>query len=209
MPDGDKVYYGVSREFAEAYGVLCDGYFGEEQIAVKIAKGLCIRLKRYGNPSIDLVNYVYADLSGAMASGIVIQAEEESYSIDQLARTLMGHRRGIPLAVDACKSYVMRIAEDNHREMDVVTLLRTYVLRVLEADFYERLPLLNHRNDVTQEFIEDKLERVRPYLELEIERVVSHIVKNGRVDGLRKKSRDRGKGKPNFEAMNILMPESS
>lgn len=208
MPDGDVVYHGVGRGYAGAYNELCEGYFSDEHVAGKIAKALRKSLKRYGNQPITLVTRTFADVSGAVASGAVIQPTQESYQIDQVARELMGHRRGTPLAVDACKEYVMRVCDGTGQAMTVISVLRGYVSRVLQADFYEHLPLLNHHNDIAPEIVDERLQKVRPHLDLEIERMVAQIVKTGRVDRLRKEPRDRTNSQPDFAGMDISMPGS-
>lgn len=206
MPDGDVVYHGVGRGYAGAYNELCEGYFSNEQIAGKIAKALRKGLKRYGNQPITLVIQTFADVSDAVARRTEIQPTEESYQIDQAARELMGHRRGTPLAVDACKEYVMQVCAGSGTNLTVVSVIRGYVSRVLQADFYEHLPLLNHHNDIPSEVVDQRIQQVRPHLDVEIEKIVAQIAKTGRVDRLRKEPRDRIKPQPDFSGMDISMP---
>lgn len=206
MPDGDVVYHGVGRGYAGAYQELCEGYFGDEHIAGTIAKALRKSLKRYGNQPVLLVNQTFGDVSNAMAGGTGIDFTQESYIIDQNARDLMGHRRGTPLASDACKEYVMRVCDGTGGAMTVNSVIRGYVSRVLHADFYEHLPLLNHHNDADPQVIERRLEQVRPYLELEVESIVAQIAKSGRVDHLRREKRDSTVPKPDFGDIDISMP---
>lgn len=208
MPDGDVVYHDVRRGYAGAYKELCEGYFNDEKVAGKIAKALRGSLKRYGNQPIALVSRTFADVSSAVASGAAIQPTQESYQIDETARELMGHRRGTPLATDACKEYVMRVCDGTGSDLTFVSVIREYVSRVLQADFYEHLPLLNHYNDVSPAFIEQRLQQVQPHLDLEIERIVSQIVKAGRVDRLRKEPRNRAIPQPDFSGMDVSMPGS-
>ncbi|MBE7512726.1 MAG: hypothetical protein HS103_07910 [Anaerolineales bacterium] len=162
MPDGDVVYHGVGRGYAGAYNELCEGYFSDEQVAGKIAKALRKGLKRYGNQPITLVTQTFADVSDAVARGTGILSTQESYQIDQTARELMGHRRGTPLAVDACKEYVMQVCAGAGNSLTVVSVIRGYVSRVLQADFYEHLPLLNHHNDISSEVVDQRIQQVRP-----------------------------------------------
>ncbi len=206
MPDGDVVYYGVGRGYAGAYNELCEGYFSDEHVAGTIAKALRKSLKRYGNQPVTLVIQTFADVSSAASSGVVIQPVQESYQIDETARQLMGHRRGTPLAADASKEYVMQVSQGIGHTVTVVSVLRGYVSRVLQADFYEHLPLLNHHNDVAPEIIDQRLEKVRPHLDAEIERIAAHIAKTGRVDRLRKEPRDHATPQPDFAGMDISMP---
>jgi hypothetical protein len=206
MPDGDVVYHGVGRGYAGAYKELCEGYFSDQHVAGKIAKALRKSLKRYGNPPVTLAIQTFSDVSSAVASGVTIDPAQESYQIDQTAREQLGHRRGTPLAIDACKEYVMQVCDGSGDGLTVISVIRGYVSRVLQADFYEHLPLLNHHNDVAPEIIEQRLQQVRPHLDMEIERIVAQIAKSGRVDRLRKERRDNTLPEPDFSGMDVAMP---
>jgi hypothetical protein len=207
MPDGDVVYHGVGRGYAGAYKELCEGYFNDEHVAGKIANALRKSLKRYGNQPITLVTQTFSDVSDAVARGVSIDATQESYQIDQTARELMGHRRGTPLAIDACKEYVMQVRDDMSPQPTAVTVIKNYVIRVLDADFFQHLPLLSHHNNTDPQMVEERLQQIRPYLDAEVERMVAQIAKSGRVDRLRKQAREQG-GMPDFSNMDIAVPES-
>lgn len=206
MPDGDVVYHGVGRGYAGAYKELSEGYFSDEHIAGKIANALRKSLKTYGNQPVALVTQTFSDVSSAVASGVSIDATQESYQIDQTARELMGHRRGTPLAIDACKEYVMQVCDGVSPQPTPVSVIRNYVMRVLDADFYEHLPLLSHHNDTDPQVIAERLQRIRPYLDLEVERIVAQIAKSGRVDHLRKEKRDQEQSMPDFGEMDVAVP---
>jgi hypothetical protein len=206
MPDGDVVYHGVGRGYAGAYNELCEGYFSDQHVAGKISQALRKSLKRYGNPPVVLVIQTFAEVSKAVSGGATIVPTQESYQIDQTARELMGHRRGTPLAADACKEYMMRVCDGLGEGMTIGFVLRAYVSRVLQADFYEHLPLLNHHNDIDPEIVEQRLQKIRPYLDVEIERIVAQIVKTRRVDRLHKERRPSTSPEPDFTGMDVSMP---
>jgi hypothetical protein len=205
MPDGDVVYHGVSRGFAGAYKEFCEAYFNNEQVAGKIAKALRKTVKQYGNPPIQLVLNTVEGVTSQLIRGMSIDYVQEGYIIDQSARESMGHRRGMPLAVDACKACVRQVAEARDHNMTKVVVIREYVNRVLDADFFEHLPLLSHHHNVHPEVLEQRLHQIRPYLDLEIERIVAQIAKAERVDRLRKTSKER-KAELDFSQMDIAMP---
>jgi len=119
----------------------------------------------------------------------------------------MGHRRGISLAIDACKEYVIQVCDGVSTQPTVTSVIRSYIKRVLDADFYEHLPLLNHYNHTDPQVIEARVEELRPYLDAEVELIVSQIKKSARVDHLRKQSRDRERQMPDFGDMDIAVPE--
>jgi|GEM_PF-1899160 len=205
MPDGDIVYFGVSPSYAKAYKALCQSYFTPEQVAKITAKAMRKGLNRYGNPPLSLITQTFSGIADAIATGTPIHPAEESYMIDDMARTLQGHRRGIPLAVDTCKAYVMKVCQDDADPSSIKTSIREYIQRVLDADFIECLPLLKHHNDVDPEFVEQRLEQVRPYLALEVERIVAQLAKNPDVTALRKARRASTEPEPDFAIMDISM----
>ncbi|MCB9437331.1 MAG: hypothetical protein H6673_10125 [Anaerolineales bacterium] len=206
MPDGDVVYHVIGRQFGGAYNALCESFYTHEQVAAKISKALRKMLKHYGNPPIQLVMRTVTEVSDALMNGLSIDVEQEGYLIDQLARELMGHRRATPLAVDACKWCVIEAIHGNSDAISEVVVVREYINRVIDADFFEHLPLLNHHNDISPEAIEKRLRQVRPYLDREIEHMVAQIVRLGCVDSL-KKRRQKRVAKLDFSEMDIAMPE--
>ena len=208
MPDGDVVYHGVGRGFQSAYQQLCEGYFDEEHVAANIAKALRKQVKRYGNQPIALIGQTCSGLSASVASGSPIEYGEASRQIDDVARYLMGHRRGTPLAMEACKEYLLEMNAGAITEVMPTDVLRNYVSRVLLADFWEHLPLLNYHNGVEPEVIEERLERVRPYVEAEIEFMASQIAKTGKVDRLRKLSHAPASTPPDFESIDVSLANS-
>jgi hypothetical protein len=205
MPDGDVVYYHVGGAFAHAYRELCEGHFSEEHVTASIAKALRKTLKCYGNQPIALVNRVFVDVSQAVIDGIKIQYAEESKIIDESARDLMGHRRGMPLAVDTCKEYVLNISTEATERNQLEDVVGCYVSKVLAADFWERLPLVNHHNNADPEFIEERLRKVRPLVVSEIDHIVHQICKSGNVDRLSKKRRVENISPPDFKNMDVSL----
>ena len=208
MPDGDVVYYGVGRTFATAYKEVCEGYFDEDHVAARVGKALRKTLKRYGNQPVTLTLDTYADISDAIGHGVGIDPAEEGYLIDERARQLMGHRRGTAIAIDACKEFAMQLNADDSTPATETVVVRNYVRRVLDAEFFERLPLVDHHNGVDPSVVENRIRKMHPNLELEIENIVSQIVKSGRVDHLRKRRRKDKESKPDFSQMDISMPQS-
>lgn len=203
MPDADVVYHRIGRDFAGAYKELCEGHFSDEYIAASVAKGLRKRLKGYGNQPITLISQTFDGISGAVRIGSLIDFNEESQLIDDASRQLMGHRRGTPLAIEVCKEYALEVIAGAATDAALKDVIESYVSRVLLADFWEHMPLVNHHNNVDPEVIEERLERLRPYLNAEIEIMASQIVKAGNVDGIRKLPRSRDSQPPDFENMDV------
>src|SRR5688572_12357526 len=176
MPDGDFTHNKVGRDYKKPYEALCEGHFTEERVAQMIAKALVKTLKKYGNNPVQLANRVFSEICDALNQNFDIELSVESKVINQVAFELMGHRRAMPLAIDACKEYVMQVIEGKNQGT-IVPLIRNYVERALAADFLERFPLDGHHNNASPEFVRERLEKVRPHLGQEIEHIVSQIAK--------------------------------
>lgn len=208
MPDGDVVYYGVSPAGASAYNALCQDLSSEYQAGM-LAKFIRKTLKQYGNPPLSLAAHTAADVANAISAGGTLNAAQESCLIDESARELHGHRRGMELSVDACKACIMIGVEIDRASFLMGDMLREYMVRVLYADFVERLPLLNHHNDISPDMIDQRLERLRPHLNREIERMVAQLVKKPDIRSLRKERSASPKPAPDFDTMDISLPESA
>jgi hypothetical protein len=202
MPDGDVVYHKVGGGYTDVYHALCQEHYSAEQVANMLAAALQRGLKRYGYQSINLLMTTFEDVSSALAKGTGLDATQESFIIDDVARGLMGHRRGIPLAIDACKDYVLSLAEGTISQPNAYEMVRNYVKRVLAADFYERLPLTHHYDNADPVRVERRLEQVRQYLDGNITSIVAHIVNKRRVDRFPKVRVDT----PDFANTNIPLP---
>ena len=208
MPDGDVVYYGVSPAGTSAYKALCQNLSTEYQAGM-LAKFIRKTLKEYGNPPLSLAAYTAADVANVVSAGGILYAAQESCLIDETACELHGHRRGMELSVDACKACVMMGVDTDRAPFLMGDMLREYMVRILYADFVERLPLLNHHNDIPPDMIDQRLERLRPHLDLEIERMVAQLVKKPDVRSLRKERSASPKPASAFDTMDISLPGSA
>ena len=204
MPDGDVVYHGVGRGYIAPYKELCEGRFSDEQIAADLAKSLRNGLKRYGNPPVNIIFETVDDLAQGVERGIHLDVSEESRQIDDCAHRMMGHRRGMPIAVDACKSLMLASAAGEGTEQALHDTVRDYIERVLNADFVERLPLHNLHDKADPEEVAQRLKRVLHHLVPEIDSMVANIVKNQNVDGLRKRPSQK-QPPPDFSQIDVSL----
>ncbi len=209
MPDGDVVYHEVGRFYRGAYRELCEGYFPDEHITASIVRGLRKTLKRYGNSPITLISRTFDSVSGAIGEGVPVEYDEASHHIDLTARELMGHRRGMPLAIDACKDFVLTAVSETRFNEALKDVIRNYVSRALRADFLERMPLVNHHANADPEIIEKRLIRIQPLLDKEVEIIASRIAKAGKVDQIRQKRHSSTAQQSDFEHMDVSFPDTS
>lgn len=203
MPDGDIVHHRVGRGFVRAYRELCESHFSDEHVTASIAKALRKTLRFYGNAPVELLQRVFKDVSGAVGQGDRIRYSAESEIIDDTARELMGHRRGMALAVDACKEYVLDVSEQTTAKNSLDDVIESYVSKVLAADFWERMPLVHHHDNADPEYVGQRLEQVHSLLQPEIEHIVSQISRSGNVNRLRKKQQSKPDSPPDFEHMDV------
>jgi hypothetical protein len=204
MPDGDVIRYGVGSKFTRVYEEICDMATDDDYsyIVDRVAQVTCQTLKLYGNEPIQLMKRVYQEITIALENGEILSPSQMSYWIDNIARNLMGHKYGISIGVDTCKEITMMLANGEGLNFSNKVFIRRYIERVLDANFYESMPLNVHYHDADPFDIEQRIQNIRPLLNEYIEDSVSKIIKDGTVDKLTKKRKPRNFN-PNFSDMDL------
>jgi len=187
MPDGDVIYYHVGKHFATPYKALCDDAYEDkpDEVAEMTGTGLRNRLKRYGQQPILLIQKITQQLHQGF--GQPINFEQESIYVDQIALELMGNKRGISLATEACKEIAFQLstAESIAYQNDMV--IKKYIDRILEADFFERIPLLIHHDGIDHEIFQKRLVSMKNFLAPKVEHIIYQLEQAWDVNKLRKK----------------------
>ena len=205
MPDVDIVPDGVMRKFRPACDQLCEGFVRDEQLSEAIGKALRNTLKKEGNPPIELLLATLKSAFDEVDGEKAIDAAGLRQLIDEAASRSMSHPRYTSIAVDAMKACVEQTEHLLFSDAMSEAFIGEYITRVLTADFYECMPLLNYHSGVSTEAIDERLQRVKPYVEHEIAYMVKQIVRDESAAHLRKKRKKRG-SKPDFGNMDISMP---
>lgn len=191
MPDGDRVYRKPSRRYLSAFMQLAEGQSFEE-VAWRIADGLTKDIRDYGEGPRRLTvkaAQLCQDIAEELNQGSNIDWPEASWGIDHEAQQIWGHRRGISLAIEACKEHLLEFQESQAAAAFQLNLLRRYIWRIYDANFAEHLPLdsLEFSYDPVQ--IQAQLTELRPYMIRYVEDLARRIEQHESVVGLQRPKR--------------------
>lgn len=167
MPDGDRVYGGLTQEYEKPYEQVCEGHFSFEEIAHNLLAAVRGDIRRNGPAPIELLRQVADHLNQLPHEPLLkptINWEQESRDIERLARQIHGPRRAIDIALDASKKYLRTFQYGHDKQEHDRMLLQGYMERVYEANFEGRVPLGNHPYGVDQAAIDERLEAIRPFV---------------------------------------------
>lgn len=191
MPDGDRVYRKPQPRYRAALQQLAEGQSLEE-VAWQIAGGITKDIRDYGEGPRQLtvkIAQLCQDISLELSARHSVDWPEASWRIDQEAQQIWGHRRGIPIAIEACKEHLLEFEENQTTDSFQLDLLRKYIWRIYDANFAECLPLdsLEYEYDPVQ--LQARLTELRPYMIRYIEDLARRIEQRESVNRLQKPKR--------------------
>lgn len=114
MPDGDIVHVHLAHVYQKVYKQLCEGQYGDEELALEALRALERNIQSYGDEPIKLIEQVVARLEQIPAEPLLremVDWSEERRVIDKLAQQANGSKRAIYLAVKACKEQVQELQQ--------------------------------------------------------------------------------------------------
>ena len=199
MPDGDKVHARLAHRWQKVYQQTCEGYLTEEELSYELARPLTKEVRRYGHAPIQIVEQVAARLEQIPAGPLfreLDQWNEMRQEIDRVAQqnAYSCNRRGIDLAVKACKEQLDELRNSNHSDELCQRIMNKYILNVYIANYEERIPLAKqHYNDASQATVDERLQCVRPYIEQRIAALSEQVIQKGNVKSLKPPSPQQNK----------------
>lgn len=190
MSDGDKVYGGMlPPRYQEPYEALCEGCHDSSSIAHSLLDAIRHDLRRFGMPPIELLRQVAQrldELSQRQSFRATTPWLEERRRIERLARNIAGQPRGMGLAVDECKRYLLEVQGGESFPSYLESLVQRYFVRVYDAQFQHRAPLDNHHNGIDQSEFLERLHEVRPYVTETLHHWADVVIRTRSLDQLRR-----------------------
>jgi len=194
MPDGDGVHYRpATKKLEKAYDKLLEQQPLSE-IAFDVQSEIAARIRKYGNPSREVLEKG-AELID-LAISFIEQGQEYhpdyfSAQINELSEHLLGHRRGLPLAVDACKAQLLDLTVDMNADDILNELAVSYIWRIYDADFAESLPLYFHdpRTGMTQDALDGSLHKLRQEMQPYVNELANRFLKVSDIKRLKRVKR--------------------
>ena len=194
MPDGDGVHYGpATKKLGQAYDKLLEQQALPE-IAFDVQSELAALIRKYGNSSRELIEQsaeLIGQAIGAIQKGHEYHPDYFSDRINEFSEQLLGHRRGLPLAVDTCKAQLLDLAVDVNVDEVRNRLADNYIWRIYNADFAESLPLYFHdpRTDMTQDRLDGLLHQLRYEMQSYVDELANRFLRVSDLKHLKRVNR--------------------
>ncbi|HRW06670.1 MAG TPA: hypothetical protein P5121_16315 [Caldilineaceae bacterium] len=195
MSDADKVHAKLSGRHKSVYKKLCEGYFSEEKLADDELAALRNDIKGYGDAPIQFIQAAAQVMDQLLPGPLfgnnqTIDWSNISLQIEKLARQhalQSSDHRGMALALDACKKSLHEIQYGNTiNHVNDIKIVNDYLLTAYEANFEEKIPLSQHYNNADPNYVEARVQAMRPHIEEHIHRLAENIAGNGKVQSLRR-----------------------
>ena len=198
MPDADKVHAGLGYRHQKVYKQLCEGVLPPREIAYTELNALRQVLKEYGNAPLSLIQQATVFLGLIPTEPLLRQAvnwgekrRELENLCQQISQKTRGNKRAMMLAEEACKEQLRRIQQDTAPDDLKLESITSYIQKVYEADFEERIPLGRHYNDADPDLVNARLEEMRPGIEEGIDGFAKQLARHGGVSPLRRPRRTK------------------
>jgi hypothetical protein len=106
MPAGDIVHVRLAPRYQKPYKQICEGRFGDAELAHSVLRPLMRDLKDYGDEPLKLIHQIATVLNQIPDEPLLKQLvdwSEKSQIIDRYAQQIDGRRTAMELAVKACQ----------------------------------------------------------------------------------------------------------
>lgn len=184
MPDGDKVHEGLAGQDQKVYMKLCEGHCSPEELVEDEMKSVQKKIEIGGDSILQMIQKVAVQLDNIFLLRWcgTIDWRQEITRIDALERSTRAHAYYKKLAYDACREVLESVRQGNQPSNSCTALLTAYYNQIYTAGFEERVPFKkSHYNGVSQEFVAEQLEQMRPFAEARFQSYAESVDRNGTV----------------------------
>ena len=183
MPDGDLVHEGLTRVYQKPYIQICDGQFGDEDIAKELGDAVWKDVRKSCDGLLPFFQEVAARCEWIQGNLMFenIDWQQEIDHIEEQKRRIYMDRRLRTLAEDACKEQINELQHGMSSSTHFYTdILAKFMWNVCRANFQEKIPATaSHYNGVSLEYIYERLETMRPCITLRISQYAEAIQRHG------------------------------
>ena len=189
MPDGDKVHENLARRYQNPYKQICEGQYGDAELARAVLRPLKRDLQDYGDEPIKLIQEVAGELSQIPQEPLLKQLVnwgELSQMIDRFAQHMYGDRTAIELTVQVCQQQLQELRYSACPHDLAAEMLRKYGVAVYKANFEGRVPLAQHYSGADPSTVDARLQGIRGHVEQAIDNLAAQMMRNSSVTSLRR-----------------------
>jgi hypothetical protein len=199
MADGDKVHPGLQKRYQKPYKQLCEGQFSDASIALGVVDRVKVQLKEAGDAPARLIGQIANRIESAAKEPLLTNWQRVGQEVERMASRVSAPKRLREQIVEASKQLLheARIGgsvSEPHRQLMERTMDRLYT-----AEFEQRVPMAQHYNNVSQEYVDGRLKGMRPHVEKELAHIAEQAVKRGSFQRLRRSRL----GKPKTKLLDI------
>jgi hypothetical protein len=184
MADADRIHENLPKRYRKAYQQICEWNWDKESISYEVLRPLKRDISDQGNGPILLIRNVSQRLEEICSSPLFINSidwAEEFSHLSNLRMRIPGNKRGMELAVLACREIIQEIRAGRYSYSNLdERLISSYFLRIYYSNFEDRIPLVSeHYLGVEPEEIEQRINSIRPIVEKGVEYFAAQAL-NGR-----------------------------
>ncbi len=181
MPDRDNIPRGVPSKFSRAYKQLSEWQFREDEIAREASMALLKQAQEYGDAPLKAINMVSQELKKCLATPLFeIDWDKLYQDVDKFLRNTISDNRIRGHVRDVINSHInsIRLNQLSENEDHNFQIVKGYLFKLYDAFFEDRVMTApQHLEGETQENIEERLMRIRPYIEEHISEFTEKIIK--------------------------------
>jgi ribosomal protein L17 len=186
MADGDIVRLGIAGPYCKAYRMLCEGMINTETCARAAARGVGQFIKWYGSEPRQLLHHMaeqFSKVSNQLGPLSPSQAVALAQEIERISRKLGGDKRGMSIAMAACRSKLNSLRQGESVENISKELSQQYVDRIAEATFTSVvISRPRHYDNAPATTVKQRLEDILPDLKRNLEGYAQQLGKSTNVD---------------------------
>lgn len=196
MPDGDKIHPKLGNRHQGIYKQICEEAYSEEEIAYNELAPLRKELQAYGDAPLELIRQA-VDIFNQNSASLLVDWNAMNRSLEKISQRISqqtcADKRGLSLALEACKKILHGIRYGNSPSDLGLKITQEYMIKVYEAQFEGRIPLVHHYNNADPTMVNLKVREMRPFIERGVEHFAGQLANGRSVTSLRRPQRDKPK----------------
>jgi len=186
MPDGDRVHPGLTRPYQKVYKQLCEGQFNEESLATGVVETVKRQLQQGGDAPAHLIAQIAAQLNAISKEPLLTNWQGASRDIEQLAAQAGVPKRIGQHIVEASKGLLYDIRTGGAVPNLDTQLMERSLNRMYTAEFEQRVPMAQHYSGASQEFVDGRLDAMRPLVQKKLAHIARQAAKRVSFQRLRR-----------------------
>lgn len=180
--DGDLIHEGLTRVYQKPYVQICDGQFGDEDIARELGDAVWKDVQKRSDSLLLFFQEVAMQCERIKNSLLFedIDWQQEITLVEEQKRRIYLDKRLRNLAEDACTEQINELRNGIASANFYNDILAKFMWNAYRSNFHERIPLTTaHHQGASTEYLYERLETMRPFIQSRIQQYVDLIQRHG------------------------------